>query len=147
MRPRHATALVVLAAAAVLGLGGCAETESRAAGSGPPSSQVRIGLVEWGFTSSAQALVAGPVVLEVTNAGSTPHDMQVIVDDEVVAATEVLRPGEKQTVRADLTGVDEASILLCTLPGHESQGMVQQIDVVEGSATDETEGARDDDRA
>ena len=72
---------------------------------GPPASEARIGLVEWGFTSSARALVAGPVVLEVTNAGSTPHDMQVRVGDEVVAATPVLRPGESQTLRADLTGV------------------------------------------
>jgi uncharacterized cupredoxin-like copper-binding protein len=77
------------------------------------------------------------VVLEVTNAGSTPHDMQVLVGDEVVARTEVLRPGEQQTVRADLAGMDSVS-LLCTLPGHESQGMVQQMEVVETPTTGAT---------
>ncbi|HEX6247858.1 MAG TPA: hypothetical protein VFZ64_08320 [Nocardioidaceae bacterium] len=140
MTMRRTGRVAALAAAAAVALSGCAESASRATAAGPPSSEVRIGLVEWGFTTSASALVAGPVVLEVTNAGSTPHDMQVIVDGEVVARTEVLRPGEAQTVRADLSGVDTAS-LLCTLPGHESQGMVQEIEVVEGSAAEEREGS------
>lgn len=129
--------LASLCAAGLLVLGACAEATSEQTAGGPPSSEARIGLVEWGFTSSASALVAGPVVLEVTNAGSTPHDMQVLVGDEVVARTEVLRPGEAQTVRADLTGMDSVS-LLCTLPGHESQGMVQQMEVVETPTTGET---------
>lgn len=105
---------------------------------GPASDHVRVGLVEWGFTTSAPALLAGPVVLEVTNAGATPHDVQVLVDGEVVARSDVLDPGEEQRVTADLTGVRRAQ-LLCTLPGHESQGMVQEIDVVEPS-TDEGTG-------
>ena len=126
------------AATMAITLGGCAQPAAPAPVAGSPASQARIGLVEWGFTSSASALVAGPVQLEVTNAGSTPHDMQVIVGDEVVAATKVLRPGETQRLRADLTGVRKASILLCTLPGHESQGMVDEIEVVEASTTDRT---------
>ncbi len=125
------------ALAALLTLTACAQPASPTRAAGPPASQARIGLVEWGFTSSASALVAGPVELEVTNAGSTPHDMQVIVGEQVVAATKVLRPGETQTLRADLTGAEKASILLCTLPGHESQGMVEQIEVVQ-AATDAT---------
>lgn len=129
--------LASLCTAGLLVLGACAEASSERTAGGPPSSEARIGLVEWGFTSSASALVAGPVVLEVTNAGSTPHDMQVLVGDEVVARTEVLRPGEVQTVRADLTGMDSVS-LLCTLPGHESQGMAQQMEVVETPTTGET---------
>lgn len=104
---------------------------------GPASDEVRVGLVEWGFTTSASALLAGPVVLEVTNAGATPHDVQVLVDGEVVARSDVLDPGEQQRVTADLTGVRRAQ-LLCTLPGHESQGMVQEIDVVEASADEGT---------
>ncbi|HEU4513653.1 MAG TPA: hypothetical protein VFR87_11165 [Nocardioidaceae bacterium] len=129
--------LAAVSVGTLLVLGACAPTNGQQPAEGPPSSQVRIGLVEWGFTSSAAALVGGPVVLEVTNAGSTPHDMQVIVGDEVVARTEVLRPGEEQTVRADLTGVDTVS-LLCTLPGHESQGMAEQMRVVGSSTTGPT---------
>lgn len=120
-------------AAALLVTGACAASPAPTPSAVSAASQVRVGLVEWGFTTSADALVAGPVVLEVTNAGSTPHDMQVLVGEDVVAKTAVLRPGEEQTVRADLSGVSRAT-LLCTLPGHESQGMVRQIDVVEGSA-------------
>lgn len=142
MRGRRAGAAAA-GLVALVALAGCADTAPRATAAGPPSSSVRVGLVEWGFTTSARALVAGPVELEVTNAGATPHDMQVLVDGEVVAATRVLRPGEQQTVRADLTGADEASILLCTLPGHEAQGMVRQIEVVERSAAEEQEGSDD----
>ncbi len=133
-----ALAAAIGSTTAALVLGGCAQPASPAPAAGPPASEARIGLVEWGFTSSASALVEGPVELEVTNAGSTPHDMQVLVGDEVVAATRVLRPGESQTVRADLTGARAVSVLLCTLPGHESQGMVDEIEVVEPSTTDGT---------
>ena len=136
---RSSIAVAIGTASAALILGACARPASPAPAAGPPASQARIGLVEWGFTSSASALIAGPVELEVTNAGSTPHDMQVLVGDEVVAATEVLRPGETQMLRADLTGAREASVLLCTLPGHEAQGMVDEIEVVEATTTDGTE--------
>lgn len=136
---RGRIAVAVGAAVMALTLGACAQSASPAPAAGPPAAKARIGLVEWGFTSSASALVAGPVELEVTNAGATPHDMQVIVGDEVVAATEVLRPGETQTLRADLTGAREASILLCTLPGHESRGMTDEIEVVDTSTTEGTE--------
>lgn len=127
--------VLVLVLVLALGLGACAPSPSPALGPGPASSQARIGLLEWGFTSSASALVAGPVELEVTNAGSTAHDMQVVVGDEVLAGTRVLRPGETQVLRADLTGVDEVSVLLCTLPGHRAQGMVDQIEVVASAET------------
>ncbi|ANH39252.1 hypothetical protein I601_2836 [Nocardioides dokdonensis FR1436] len=125
--------LVASSAAAALAVvvGACTPSESAISSAGPPASEARIGLVEWGFTSSAEALVAGPVVLEVTNAGSTPHDMQVLVGDQVLAATAVLKPGESQTLRADLTGAQGAALLLCTLPGHRSQGMADEIDVLD----------------
>ena len=125
------------AALLAVAVGACTPSDSSLSSAGPPASEARIGLVEWGFTSSASALVAGPVVLEVTNAGSTPHDMQVRVGDEVVAATPVLRPGESQTLRADLTGVEQTALLLCTLPGHRSQGMADEIEVVEGATSSE----------
>lgn len=132
MSSRILTAPVV-ASLLALSLGACAPPATPARAAGPPASQLRIGLVEWGFTSSSSALVAGPVELQVTNAGSTSHDLQLLVGDEVVAATQTLRPGESQTLRADLTGASGAATLLCTLPGHESQGMVERIEVVEAA--------------
>lgn len=140
MTRRHTRRIATAAATASLAvLAACsAGASTTPAASGPASEAVRVGLVEWGFTTSASALLAGPVVLTVTNAGATPHDVQVLVDGEVVARSDVLQPGEEQRVTADLTGVRRAQ-LLCTLPGHESQGMVQEIDVVEPS-TDEGTG-------
>ena len=134
---RRMLAVSTGAALLAVAVGACAPSDSSLSSAGPPAAEARIGLVEWGFTSSASALLAGPVVLEVTNAGSTPHDMQVRVGDEVVAATPVLRPGESQTLRADLTGVEEAAVLLCTLPGHRSQGMADEIEVVEDATSPE----------
>src|SRR5713226_9570483 len=44
-------------------------------GTGPPVAFARVGLVEWRIATTAGALVGGPVTLEVTNAGSTAHDL------------------------------------------------------------------------
>ncbi len=126
--------------AALMGLSACADdTPGNGVAEGPPASEVRIGLVEWGFTKSARALVAAPSVLRVTNAGATPHDLELIADGRVLGRVESLRPGEQQTLEADLSGVDRVTFL-CTLPGHESQGMVEQIDVVAPSATEHSGG-------
>ncbi len=126
--------------AALVSLSACAgDASAQRAAEGPPSTDVRIGLIEWGFTKSARALVAAPSQLRVTNAGSTPHDLELIAHGQVVARVPSLRPGEERTMRADLRGVDRVT-LLCTLPGHRSQGMVQDIDVVAPSATEPSEG-------
>ncbi len=127
--------------AALLGLSACAgdHTAGKGVAEGPPASEVRIGLVEWGFTKSARALVAAPSRLRVTNAGSTPHDLELISGDRVLGRVRSLRPGEQGTISADLSGLERVT-LLCTLPGHESQGMVEQIDVVAPSGTEHNGG-------
>lgn len=126
--------------AALMSLSACAgDADTRAAPEGPPSADVRIGLVEWGFTKSARALVAAPSQLRVTNAGATPHDLELIADDRVLARVSSLRPGEQETMTADLSGLDRVK-LLCTLPGHRSQGMVEEIDVVAPTDTEQSEG-------
>ncbi len=128
------------AGAVLVSLSACAgDVAPRPAAEGPPSADVRIGLVEWGFTRSASALVAAPSQLRVTNAGSTPHDLELIAGDRVVARVRSLGPGEQSTMTADLSGLDRVK-LLCTLPGHESQGMVEEIDVVAPSETEQSEG-------
>lgn len=117
------------AAATATGLlaSGCAAAPAAPAGQAP-ATRARVGLVEWGFTTSASAFGPERVELAVTNAGATPHDMQVLVGDRVVAHTEVLAPGERQTVRAALAGASQVR-LLCTLPGHAAHGMVQEVPV------------------
>ena len=120
--------------AATLVLSGCAAQATNVpAPTGPPASHMRVGLVEWGFARSGSALVRGPVVLDVTNAGSTPHDVEVRAGDKVLASSEVLRPGEEQTLHLDVSRLTEVTFL-CTMPGHESEGMVSRIRVVAPAA-------------
>ncbi len=126
--------------AVAVSLSACANDAAvEGAAEGPPASDVRVGLVEWGFTKSARALVAAPSQLRVTNAGSTPHDLELIDGDRVLARVPSLRPGEQSTISADLSGLERVT-LLCTLPGHKSQGMVEQIDVVAPSDIEHSEG-------
>ena len=125
---------------ALLGLSACGgDVAAQRAAEGPPSTDVRIGLIEWGFTKSARALVAAPSQLRVTNAGSTPHDLELVSGDEVLGRVRSLDPGKQSTIKVDLSGLDRVE-LLCTLPGHRSQGMVEEIDVVAPSDTEQSEG-------
>lgn len=134
MTPRRGAPAVLAGVVAALALGGCAEPP--AAPAGPPSAELRVGLVEWGFTTSSPALLDGPVRLHVTNAGATAHDLRVLDGDRVLAASTSLAPGAEQTLTLDVTGLRQVRFL-CTLPGHESQGMVRDVPV-----TDEPTPAR-----
>jgi hypothetical protein len=113
-------------------VGGCAEAPGSAPEpSGPPAAELRVGLVEWGFTLSAPALRAGAVRLEVTNAGATAHDLRVLDGDRVLAASPPIPPGATGALEFDATGLQQVEFL-CTLPGHEAQGMVRTVAVSAG---------------
>ena len=115
---------VTLALVAVLVLSGCgsgAET-SAPVPTGPPVTELRIGLLEYRLALSADALKPGTVTATVTNAGSTGHDVRLRQGDTVLGATEVLSPGGKQTLRVDVApGVPVK--LDCTVGGHAEAGM------------------------
>jgi len=117
-----ALALVVLAA-------GCGNS-GPAAQAGLPQRDARMGLVEWEVTSSAGSLEGGPVTLEVTNAGTSAHDLRV-TGPSTEAATAVLAPGEQATLLVDLAGESEV-VLWCSLPGHRAQGMERRVPVAQG---------------
>jgi uncharacterized cupredoxin-like copper-binding protein len=94
---------------------------------GPRSDHARVGLVEWEVTSSVRALAAGPVTLQVTNAGTTAHDLRVRgrrADKQTV----VLAPGQTATLQVDLTGERQVE-LWCTVAGHRAEGMDRRIPV------------------
>lgn len=126
-RPRSRVALI--AAACTVAVAGCGGSPAPPRPAGPPVAQMRVGLVEWDFTTSADALLAGPVVLTVTNAGTTAHDLQVVADGRVLAGTPPMRPGQETTLRVDLAGLSRVTFR-CTLPGHVQQGMQRQIPVL-----------------
>jgi uncharacterized cupredoxin-like copper-binding protein len=80
---------------------------------------------------SAPALRAGAVRLEVTNAGATAHDLRVLDGDRVLAASPPIPPGATGALEFDATGLQQVEFL-CTLPGHEAQGMVRTVAVSAG---------------
>lgn len=78
-----------------------------------------------------------PLAFEVTNVGSAEHDF-VIADE---AATEVLDPGESETLSVDGLPAGEYEVL-CEVPGHEGAGMVATLavgDAEEAHEADEDE--------
>lgn len=126
---RRLPVIAALSVVAVL-LGGCASrTTDESTAQGTPSADVRVGLIDYSFQRSSAQLLATSVTLTVTNAGSTEHDLQVLDGEEVLGATRVLAPGEKQTLTVDLSGLEHVTFL-CTVPGHEEMGMVEDVDVV-----------------
>jgi hypothetical protein len=107
----------------LLVLTGCGGGETSApVPTGPPVSELRIGLLEYRLALSADALQSGTVTATVTNAGSTGHDVRLRQNGKVIGNTEVLSPGGKQTLRVDVApGVPVE--LDCTVGGHADAGM------------------------
>lgn len=123
------TALVLAACSGQAGAPKSAPTQSRAPSApATPAHEGRIGLSEWTFTTSPASLTESTRTLRVTNAGSTPHDLQVRAGERILARTATLAPGQQQTIPLNLAGFVTVT-LLCTLPGHRSQGMVQDLPV------------------
>jgi hypothetical protein len=114
-----------VALTALLSMSACHGGTARA--SGPPVGRARVGLIEWEITTTAGALVAGPVTLDVTNAGTTVHDLR-IKGDRADGQTARLGPGQTATLTVDLAGERRVE-LWCTVPGHRSQGMDTHLPV------------------
>lgn len=93
MRPGLTGALL----ATGLAVSGCGTgTPAAPVPTGPPTSELRIGLQEDRLQLSAGALLPGPARLPVTNSGSTGHDVRLRQSDRVLGATRVLSPGERE---------------------------------------------------
>jgi hypothetical protein len=118
---RILTLVVTLAAAGACRSGGSPTAP------GPAVARARVGLIEWQVTTTAGALVAGPVTLEVTNAGTTVHDLR-IKGARADARTAQLAPGQATTLAVDLTGETRVE-LWCTVAGHRSEGMDTHLPV------------------
>ncbi len=99
---------------------------------GPSSSTtaapVSVALSEWAITpASISAPVDGS--LQVTNDGTVAHNLSV----EGGPSTQDLAPGGSETL--DLSGLAPGTYkVLCTIAGHESQGMVGELTIAEGGA-------------
>ena len=127
MSAMRATLLLVVAL--LLTACGSGAESSAPVPSGPPVSELRIGLLEYRLALSAGALRAGPVTVTITNAGSTGHDVRLRQGEKLLGATEVLSPGKKQVLRFDVAP-DVPVKLDCTVGGHAEAGMHTMIAVV-----------------
>lgn len=120
------------AAACLLSLAACGGNEPAApVASGPPVSELRIGLSEYQLQLSAGALRPGEVTVTGTNAGSTGHDVRLRQGGQELGRTEVLSPGRSQTITVRVAA-DLPVELDCTVTGHADAGMVAAVAVVGG---------------
>lgn len=102
---------------------GAQATSAPAPASMAPATAASTPFIVKDFTlDPLEVTVPGSVALAVTNEGPTVHNLTIRDDaGEVLGRTADLRPGEAETLTADLPA--GAYILFCSLPGHESLGM------------------------
>jgi manganese oxidase len=133
-----AVVALILAAGALIASagGGSAGVPAVAAASDAPAT-VSVDLSEFAISPSSITIAAGGT-LEVTNSGSADHDLAIEGTD---IATPMLGAGESATLElGDLAPGTYAT--LCTVPGHDSAGMVGEIVVVDADGA--AEGATED---
>lgn len=99
--------------------------------SGPPVSELRIGLSEYRLQLSAGTLRPGQVTVTATNAGSTGHDVRLLQDGKVLGQVEVLSPGRDQTISVEVAPGAPVE-LDCSVGGHAEAGMTTSIAVADG---------------
>jgi streptogramin lyase len=131
-RPVRAAASVALAASFVA-LAGCAPTPVAPAPTAW-SEEVPIGLTEWAVAVGGVHPAPGDVAFVVTNTGATTHDL-IVRGDLGTWATPVLDPGERYVLRIR-TAAGETLDLVCSLVGHEAQGMHTTLRVGDADSAD-----------
>ncbi len=127
-------ALIMAAGALIVSAGagtGDAPTVTTDAAASAPAT-VSVELSEFAISPSSISIAAGGT-LEVTNSGSAEHDLAIEGTD---LATPMLDAGESATLQlGDLAPGTYTT--LCTVPGHDSAGMVGEITVVDADGAPE----------
>ena len=121
MSAARRSAAALLAACVLAGCGSGARS-SAPVPTGPPTSDLRVGLLEYRLALSGGTLRPGTVVVTATNAGSSGHDLRLRQGNRVLANTQVLSPGGVEVVRVDVQP-GEPVRLDCTVSGHAEAGM------------------------
>jgi uncharacterized cupredoxin-like copper-binding protein len=99
--------------------------------SAPPNAPIPVALSEYKITPAAITANTGDILLQVTNAGTMPHNLAVA---ELNAKTADLAPGGSATLTLSnvAAGTYEVS---CTIPGHADLGMKATLTVGAGGGT------------
>ena len=122
----HLTAAILLALIAFATA--CAPMDGDPAAAVPSAAPVTVMLADF-MVEPGELTVDGPsVTFSVTNNGPTPHNFSIRnADGEIVLATPDLRPGESTMLTGELEPGEYET--LCSLPGHDSLGMVGTLSV------------------
>ena len=120
---RRAVAVLLL-----LALPGCGGGSVVAPPSGPPATELRIGMIDYRFQLSAATLQPGVVTVVATNAGSSEHDVVLTEGGTQLGRSDVLPPGGQQTFSVQVSAGGPVR-LVCSVPGHDAAGMHAQVAV------------------
>jgi plastocyanin len=112
-------------------LTGCSGGSVVAPPSGPPATELRLGMIDYRFQLSAATLQPGTVLVVATNAGSSEHDVVLTEDGTEIGRSAVLPPGGQQTFSVQVT-VGGPVHLECSVPGHDAAGMHADVAVARG---------------
>ncbi len=123
---------LIIASNAGGGAGAVGGSEDTDTGGSDAASSVEVELAEFSIAPNGLEVAAGGT-LEVTNAGSIEHDLEVI---DAGVGTQMLGAGASESLAlGDLApGTYEVH---CTVPGHDSAGMVTSLTIVGEGGTDD----------
>lgn len=96
-------------------------------GGGGGGETVQIGETEFALDPSEANVKAGEVTFEVTNDGSTVHDLEV-EGQGVEEKTDLIEPGQSATLTVDLSQSGSYE-MYCTVDSHREQGMEGEVTV------------------
>jgi uncharacterized cupredoxin-like copper-binding protein len=136
-------AAIILSVAAALSVAACggddddddggsdqtaASTQATTGGGGGGGGEtVQIGETEFALDPSEANVQAGEVTFEVTNDGSTVHDLEV-EGQGVEEKTDLIEPGQSATLTVDLSQSGSYE-MYCTVDSHREQGMEGEVTV------------------
>jgi uncharacterized cupredoxin-like copper-binding protein len=129
----------VLAAVATLALASVACSS----GSSSSGGKVSVGLAEYKITPDVQTVKAGTVTFDVTNDGTTAHEMVLVKSADGSAdlpmengeASEKGSVGEVADLKVGASGILKVNlgpgtyVMICNLPGHYTAGMATEFTV------------------
>ena len=124
-------AAATVALVVALALAGCSSTggSSSAAPSGA-SGAIKVSASEYRFEPATLTSTSGNVTFEVTNAGTTEHEFEVLQGETVVGEIEGLVPGLTRNLTVTLSPGDYTYV--CRLAAHDQLGMKGALSVTGG---------------
>ena len=95
------------------------------AGCQAPTPELNLTMTDYAFDPKQLSLTPGQrAILVLQNKGTVEHNLEI---PELRLSSQPVAPG--QTARLEIAGPARVYKLICTIPGHEEQGMVGELRV------------------